>query len=89
MMALFESGHIVDLILAFTLIEAAIVLAHHRRTGLGVMPGDFVSNLLSGICLMLALRCALSGAGWIWIGFWLFGALLAHMYDLNRRWRRH
>jgi hypothetical protein len=88
MIALFESGHIVDWILAFTLIEAAIIIAHHQRTGLGVTPGDLAGNLFSGVSLMLALRCALSGANWVWVGFWLFGALLAHLYDLNRRWRR-
>jgi hypothetical protein len=47
-----------------------------------------VFNLLAGACLLMALRSALSGSGWAWIAAWLFAALVAHLADLARRWRR-
>ena len=86
MLTLFATGHIVDLILAFTAVEAALVSAYHRRTGRGLSPGDLLSNLLSGVCLMLALRGALVGAWWGWIAACLLAALIAHLNDLRRRW---
>ena len=64
---LFASGRIVDLILALVALEALGLLAYHRRTGRGPAPADALSNLLSGACLMLALRGALVGAWWGWV----------------------
>jgi hypothetical protein len=87
MSALFASGRIVDVVLVFTALEMVILLAHRRRTGQGVPPLELMINLSSGVFLMLALRFALVGAWWGWIGFCLFGALLAHGTDLWRRWR--
>ena len=37
---LFATGRIVDLILAFTAIEAACLVAWHRRAGRGPAPAD-------------------------------------------------
>ena len=88
MTSLFATGHVVDLMLAFTAIEAMLVVAHHRRTGRGVAPAEFLGNLLSGVWLMLALRGALVGAWWGWIALCLVGSLAAHLADLRRRWRR-
>ena len=87
MSTLFEGGRIVDLILAFTAIEAALVVLYHRRTGRGPVPADFLVNLSSGVCLMLALRCALVGAWWGWLALCLAAALVAHLTDLARRWQ--
>ena len=87
MLTLFATGYIVDLILIFTAIEAALMLAYHRRTGRGLPPADLLSNLLSGVCLMLALRGALVDAWWGWIAACLLAALLAHLNDLRRRWQ--
>ncbi len=87
MAALFASGRIVDVILALTLAEAVGLVAWHRRTGRGVAPADFLGNLLSGVCLLLALRTGLAGAWWGWIALALLAALAAHMADLARRWR--
>ena len=87
MSALFVSGHIVDLILGLTLLEAIAVIAYHRRTGRGVGPAEFLGNLLSGVLLLLALRLALVGASWPWMAGCLLAALLAHLLDLGRRWR--
>jgi hypothetical protein len=87
MLNLFATGRIVDLILAFTAIEAALLVAWHRRSGRGPAPADLLSNLMSGVCLMLALRGALVGAWWGWIAAGLLAALVAHLFDLQRRWR--
>jgi hypothetical protein len=88
MASLFATGHVVDLVLALTAIEAILVVAYHGRTGRGVAPAEFLGNLLSGVWLMLALRCALVGAWWGWIALCLVGSLVAHLADLRRRWRR-
>ena len=86
MSGLFASGRIVDIVLAITAIEAALLLAYHRRTGRGPAPKDVVGMLLAGACLMLALREALVGAEWRWIALWLAAAFVAHLNDLRRRW---
>jgi hypothetical protein len=85
-LSLFASGRIVDIVLAVTAIEAAILVAYYHRTGRGPAPGELAGTLLSGICLMLALRTALVGAWWGWIALWLVAAFAAHLNDLRRRW---
>lgn len=79
--------NLIDLALALTALEAVAVVTWHRATGRGVAPGDFLANLASGACLMLALRGAVAGAGWLWIAPCLTAALAAHLHDLRRRWR--
>ena len=86
MSALFASGHIVDLILMLTLVEAAVLVLHHHSTGRGVAPGEFLGNLVSGVFLLLALRAGLVGAWWGWISLCLLAALAAHLNDLRARW---
>ena len=79
---------LVDGVIGFTVIEGLCLAVHHRRTGRGVAPRDFAANMLSGLCLMLALRTAL-GPGDPWP---VLPALLAagviHGIDLWLRWRR-
>jgi hypothetical protein len=87
MAPLFASGRIVDLILIFTVVEIAVMAIYRRRTGHGVPTTDLAFNLLSGLFLLGALRCALAGSWWGWIGACLFGSLIAHATDLWRRWR--
>ena len=92
MAELFASGRaidlaLIDLALAVTALEAVLVVAYFRRTGRGIAPGDFLGNLASGACLMVALRCGLTGAAWPWIALFLLAALAAHLADLRRRWR--
>jgi len=82
---LFAGGRIVDLVLALVVLEALALWIHHRRTGRGIAPADFLPNLAAGACLLLALRAALAGSGWIWIAAWLAAALAAHLADLARR----
>jgi hypothetical protein len=87
MAGLFASGRIVDLILIFSVIEVVLLGAYHRRTGRGVGLRDLAPNMLSGVCLLLALRCAVADAWWGWIGLCLFASLIAHVWDLRRRWK--
>ncbi|MDQ2779213.1 MAG: hypothetical protein M3Y32_06620 [Pseudomonadota bacterium] len=83
----FGMAQIVDAVIAFTLIEVAALAMHHRMTGAGVALRDIGLNLVSGLCLMLALRCGVRDAGAPWIALWLLAAGLAHAADLSRRWR--
>ncbi len=86
MLSLFASGRIVDIVLAITAAEAVLLVLYHRRTGRGPAPADLLGNLLSGVCLMLALRAALVGAWWGWTASCLVAAFGAHLNDLRRRW---
>jgi len=79
---------LVDLVIVFTLIECAALLLVHRSTGRGVAPRDFLLNMVSGLCLMLALRGLVHEQGLAWIAACLLGAGVAHGADLWRRWRR-
>lgn len=84
----FGLAQIFDLVIAFTLIECAALALYHRATGKGVAPRDFLANMASGLCLMLALRCAVHDAGAAWIALFLLAAGLAHGTDIWMRWRR-
>ena len=88
MAELFASGRLVDLILAIVAIEAAFLVFYWRSTGRGVSPGDLLPNLCAGALLLLALRLSLGDAGWELCCASLAAAGVAHLVDLNRRWRR-
>jgi hypothetical protein len=88
METLFAGPLWVDLIIAFTVLEGLALAWYFRATGRGVAPGRFGINLVSGLCLMFALRSALAGAGWAWIASGLLAAGLAHGIDLWRSWAR-
>lgn len=79
---------LVDLAMAISLIEGFALVAYFRFAGKGLAPGEFALNLLSGLCLMLALRNALTQTHWSWIALCLFCAGLAHWVDLWHRWQR-
>ncbi|CAN5918472.1 hypothetical protein BH11PSE8_BH11PSE8_29450 [soil metagenome] len=81
-------AHVVDLVIVFTFAEAVLLALYHRRTGKGVPVLEFGANMLSGLCLMLALRLALSPVWWGWVLTSLLAAGLAHGADLRRRWKR-
>jgi hypothetical protein len=85
--AWFAHGLVLDWLVAGMLAEAAVLLLFHRLTGRGVAAREFLANLLSGLCLLLAMRLALSGAWWVWVSASLLAALLLHVGDLRRRWR--
>lgn len=82
-MTFLTSPHLVDLVMAFTLLEAAILLALRALSPLAIG-----RMLLPGIFLLLALRAALAEAAWPWVPLALTAALAAHLFDLQGRWRR-
>lgn len=88
MEALLHDGRLVDLIIAITLVEGLALALYHRATGRGLAPRDYALNLVSGLCLMLALRTVLAAAGWYWTAAALAAAGLAHGADIWRRWQR-
>lgn len=87
MAGLFASGQVVDLILLVLALEGLALFLLHRRTGRGIPPAELLGFLVAGACLLLALRAALTGAGWPMVGLWLALAGLAQAYDVWRRGR--
>ena len=79
------SGGLVDTIIVITLLEVAVLLVYHHQTKRGLKPRDYLLNVVSGLCLMLALRCALLGSTWYFVAVFLSGAGLAHTADIARR----
>jgi hypothetical protein len=88
MAGMFASGRIVDAVIALMVLEALLLAWLHLRRGRGLAPADLLANLAAGLFLLLALRAALVGAAWPWIAASLAAALVAHLADLARRWRR-
>ncbi len=86
MAELFASGLVFDLILAGMALEAIGLALFHRATGRGVRPARLLPNLLSGMCLLLAMRVGIGGAWWGWVSLSLLGALAFHLMDLGRAW---
>ncbi len=84
MSELFADGRIVDTILVLVALEAVILVALARRSG-RVRPAAILANLAAGAGLMVALRLALAGAAWPWIGLALAAALAAHLADICQR----
>jgi hypothetical protein len=81
-------ARLVDGVIAFTLIEAAVLLLYRHATGKGVAPREFALNMVSGLCLMLALRAFAHDAAAPWTALCLLGAGVAHVTDIWLRWRR-
>ncbi|NBB81864.1 MAG: hypothetical protein GVY28_00495 [Alphaproteobacteria bacterium] len=88
MTELFASGRIVEAILVLVVLEAVGLIALRRFRGLGPPLAPTLINLLSGAALLLALRAALVGSGWVWVALWLLAGLAAHLGDLALRWQR-
>jgi hypothetical protein len=87
MTQLFESGRILDVILALVVLEAIGLLLWYRLTGHGPKPRDILPTLISGLMLMLALRAAIADLQWELVALPLTFALVAHLSDLAIRWR--
>ena len=85
---LFLTGQIVDLIIVLMVAEGLVLGLLHRRTGKGVSLADLAPNMLAGLFLLLALRAALTGAPWTWVALSLIAALIAHLADVARRWKK-
>lgn len=88
MASLWSSAWLVDVAIAITLAEWLALAVYHRVTGQGIAPKDFQWNLLSGLCLMLALRCALQEAAWPWGAACLAASGVAHITYLGQRWQK-
>jgi hypothetical protein len=88
MQELFESGRGVDVALVVLAVEIFVLGWWRRATGRGPALVDLLANAAAGACLLLALRAALTGAGWAWVAAALCAALIAHLFDLVRRWPR-
>jgi hypothetical protein len=86
--ALFTSGRAADIVLAVLVIEAFVLTVRHARSGAGPPPRVFAPMIGAGVLLVLALRCALTGAPWPWIALLLSGGGAVHAVDLWQRWRR-
>ena len=80
--------HLIDLVIAVTLLEMAALVLYRRFTGRGLTLVDLVPALGAGLALMLAVRAALSDAAWVWVAAALLAAGLAHLIDMRRRWPR-
>ena len=85
--SLFESGRIIDVILVLVAVEALVLLGVRLRWGRCPAPLALLSNLASGAALMLALRAALAGAGFVAVAGWMLAGLAAHLADLGLRFR--
>lgn len=77
---LFASGHAADLVLAVFALEAVWLVRsgrmHWQRAAVALLPG---------VAIVLALRAALTGAGWPVIALFLAAALPLHLLDLAAR----
>jgi hypothetical protein len=82
---LFETGRIVDCIIAFMAVEYGLLLWVRYRWRRDVRPVDIAAALGAGLCLLLALRAALTNQGVPIIAAWLGAALVAHLLDLRFR----
>lgn len=80
---LFTQGHAADLVLAVMAAEltALVVLGGWRLR-------DALLRLLPGALMMVALRAALTGAGWQWVALALALSFPAHLADLAGGARR-
>jgi hypothetical protein len=81
-MSVLTSPHLIDTILALTVIEGA-VLAIFRLLAVR----SVVRMLLPGLLVMLALRAALADSAWPFVPAALTAALIAHIFDLRARVR--
>ena len=77
---------LIDWILALVVLEGVAVLGWRALRGRGPQPLAFLSNLVAGAFLLVALRGAVSGASGAWIAACIFAGVLAHFVDLTARW---
>jgi hypothetical protein len=76
---LFASGHAVDVVLGFMVLEGIWLVARKKPTLTVVL------MLLPGALMLLALRAALAGLPWYWIALPLTVSLPLHLADLRHR----
>jgi hypothetical protein len=84
---LYQGPLVVDIAIGFITLESLLLWAFHKLAGRGLALADCVLTILSGVFLMLALRCALTPQGWPGMALFLIAAGIAHGADLRSRWR--
>ena len=82
---IYQTPWVVDIAIGFILVETAALWAYHQITGRGLAVQDILLTVLSGLSLMLALRCALTPGFWPGMALFLITAGLAHGADLRAR----
>ncbi len=87
MQEFFASGRVVDVAIAMLALELVLMAWLQRHGGAVPNPVDVAVALAAGLFLLVALRFALTGAGWPLIATALLAALVAHLVDLARRCR--
>lgn len=81
-----SGGHAAELILALVCCEFLALLLQHRR-GRGAPLRHWLSPLLAGAFLVIALRLAQSTAPQELLGLSLAAAGVAHLLGVKSRWR--
>lgn len=74
------------MVLAFMALEFFVLSIVRSKTGRGPQPMDLLVSLLGGAALLGALRAALTGHEWPNVAVFLVLSLVAHGWDLLRRW---
>lgn len=82
---LFTSGRAVDIALAFIVLEFGFLFCRAPKADRIKAAFNLLLALGPGVCLMLAVRCALTQAGVVSIAFWLAMSLPLHIADIMRR----
>lgn len=85
---LWRNGHWVDLAVLITLAELLALATWQKLHGASLAWPSYGWNLLSGLCLMVALRLALTDGPWVLQASCLAMSGVAHVLDLRRRLRR-
>jgi hypothetical protein len=83
---LFDTGRIVDLILALMLAETVVLAGYHYATGRGISLLSLLANMAAGAFLLLAVRAALTAAPWGAVAAALGSAFAMHALDMRSRW---
>ncbi|MCU0790156.1 MAG: hypothetical protein MUE79_03745 [Nitratireductor sp.] len=84
----FADGWIIDIILGLMALEAVALIALRRSLGRGPSPLEILASLAAGLCLLIALRTALTGGPWQLIAAALAASLVVHLTDMRLRWSR-
>jgi hypothetical protein len=86
MKELLETGRLIDVALVVIGLELIVLFTARARLGC-LRPLDVLGQLLAGLLLMLAVRCALIGADYRWTLALVSASFPAHVFDLARRSR--
>jgi hypothetical protein len=78
--SLVESGRAIDIALAVLLVELIVLGIMRRRAAWPLIVG-----LVPGLCLMMAVRAALTASPWHIVALWVALSLPLHLADLRYR----